>query len=216
MMNISSVMRLRRNVKQHTRLICALWVLWCSVLPLNAERPEASVSVADGLADGSVAEALLRLPDFDLPSRPDLMEKLDRYLRANQGTTRYFQLVRQFELTTRSNELLTLAISRPDTTAGTWAAETLVRFGKREMLEQAVQRAEIDQAIAAVRAIANIGDTDAYAFFTLKLKNDETPFEIRHVIATALADQPKGEQFLADWVAAENCPPQLAFTVGNI
>ena len=144
------------------------------------------------------------------------MEKLDRYLRANQGTTRYFQLVRQFELTTRSDELLALALSRPNTTAGTWAAETLVRFGKREMLEQAVQRAEIDQAIAAVRAIANIGDADAYAFFTAKLTNDETVFEIRHAIANALADQPKGEQFLADWVAADNFPPQLAYTVGNI
>lgn len=215
-MDIWTVMGLRRNGKQHTRLLCALWMVWCGVLPLNAERPEASVSVADGLAGGSVAEALLRLPDFDLRSRPDLMEKLDRYLRTNQGTTRYFQLVRQFELTTRSNELLALAISRPDTTAGTWAAETLVHFGKRDMLEQAVQRVEIDQAIAAVRVIANIGDADTYAFFSSKIANDETPFEIRHVIATALADQPKGEQFLADWVAAENYPPQLAFTIGNI
>ena len=79
-------------------------MLWGSSLPLiaelSAEQPGASVS----LADRSVAEALLRLPDFDLQSRPDLLEKVDRYLRANQGTTRYFQIVRQFELKDRSDE----------------------------------------------------------------------------------------------------------------
>ena len=191
-------------------------MLWGSSLPfsaeLSAEQPGAVVS----LADQSVAEALLRLPDFDLQSRPDLLEKVDRYLRANQGTTRYFQIVRQFELKDRSDELLALALSRPGTTPGTWAAETLVRFGNREMIEQAVRRAEIDQASAAVRAIANVGDADAYAFFTKTITNDETPFETRHAIATAMADQPAGEQFLADWVAAENLPEQLAFTVGNL
>ena len=179
---------------------------------MSAERPDARVS----LADRSVAETLLRLPDFNLRGRPDLIEKLDRYLRANQGTTRYFQLVRQFKLKDRSNELLAIVLSRPGTTPGTWAAETLVQFDKRELLEQTTRHADTDRAVAAVRGLASVGDADTQAYFVETLKKGVLPVETLNAIATALSDQPEGEQFLAEWVASGNLPPQLAFTVGNL
>ncbi len=185
---------------------------FCYCIVLNAEPPKGSFP----LADRSVAETLLRLPDFDLQNRPDLLKNLDRYLKANQGTTRYFQLIRQFHLKDRSDELLQLGLTRAGTTAGTWAAETLATFGKRSQLEQVVLDTENDSSLAGVRAIASLGDADAHTFLSQSLMKENLSTETLNAIATALARQPEGEKFLAETVAAENLPMQLAFAVGNV
>jgi len=168
------------------------------------------------LADRSIAEALLRLPDFDLRSRPDLLESLDRYLQANVGTTRYFQLLRQFDLQERSDELLDLALTRQGTTPGTWAAETLVTFGKRDRLERAMMSNNKVRSVAAVHALAAIGDEDARTVLSRTLVNPELSAEALNAIATVLARHPKGEQLLAETVAAGKLPLQVTFTAANL
>ena len=191
--------------------------LFCLLVLLSGMQSSAEpVGNAFPLADGSIAETLLRLPDFDLQSRPDLLQSLDRYLRSNLGTTRYFQLVRQFELQDRSDELLNLALTRVGTTPGTWAAETLVTFGKRNQIEQAVLSPQTDRSVAAVRAIGSVGDVDAHTFLTQALLGAELSPETLTAIATALARQPQGEQFLAETVVADKLPAQLSFTVANL
>lgn len=207
-----STLPLPRRPKMRTQIgFLGLCILSCCTR-LNAELPRDSFP----LADRSVAETLLRLPNFDLQSRPDLLEKIDRYLQANLGTTRYFQLVRQFELQDRNDELLALALTQAGTTPGTWAAETLVRFGKRNQIEQAVLSTETESSVAAVRSISSVGDNDAHTFLTETLTRENLPTETLNAIAIAIARQPKGAQFLAEMVAAEKLPPQLSFTVGNL
>ena len=193
----------------------AVILLLLASVPDNCCGDE-SVATAFPLDDASVAEALLRLPEFDLRSRPDLLNNLDRYLKKNRGTTRYFQLVRQFDLQERSDELLELALARQGTTPGAWAAETLVSFGQRDRLERGVKSEDKDRSVAAIRALANVGDTQAQTFLQQTLFQTELSPEALAATATALAGWPQGERFLAETVAAGKLPPRLHFTVANL
>ena len=189
-----------------------LFALIASTLCSGAEKSRRNIP----LDDASVAETLLRLPGFDLRSRPDLLTQLDRYLKHNQGTTRYFQLVRQFDLQERSDELLELALTRAGTTTGTWAAETLVRFGNRDRLELAVQSRDRDRAVAAVKTLASVGDKQARTFLQQTLLKNRISPEALNATANALARTPQGEQFLVSTVASGKLPSPLRFTVANL
>ena len=166
-------------------------------------------------ADISNAEALVRLPNFDLPSRPDLQASLDRYLEAHPGTTRYFQLIRQFQLRARSAELLELALSQPNTTPGAWAAETLIGFGQRRPLEEAVDAKDPQRATAAVIALASVGDPAALDFLTRAILNMELATVVRAAAVPAVAKNRQGEKLLLQLVRDGKLPPDLNFTVGN-
>jgi putative heme-binding domain-containing protein len=86
----------------------------------------------------------------------------------------------------------------------------------RNQIEQAVLSTQTDRSVAAVRAVGSVGDADAHTFLTRALLGAELSPETLTAIATALARQPQGEQFLAETVAAEKLPAQLSFTVANL
>ena len=166
--------------------------------------------------DTSNAEALLRLPNFDLAARPDLQTSLSRYLTKHVGTTRYFQLIRQFKLHERSDELLNLALSQPQTTAGLWAAETLIGFGHRSRLEEAVDGNDPQRGAAAVILLGDVGDEKTPDFLTSTILNAELATMVRIAAATALAKQRGGEEHLLGLVTAKTVATDLNFAVGNL
>ena len=166
--------------------------------------------------DISNAEALLRLPDFDLAVRPDLQSSLSRYLTKYVGTTRYFQLIRQFKLRERSDELLNLALSKPRSTAGSWAAETLNGFGHRSRLKEAVSDKDPQRGAAAVILLGETGDERTPDFLTRTILNTELATMVRVASAAALAKQRGGDEDLLRLVTEKTLPADLNFAVGNL
>jgi putative heme-binding domain-containing protein len=166
--------------------------------------------------DISNAEALLRLPDFDLAARPDLQSSLSRYLTKYVGTTRYFQLIRQFKLRERSDELLNLALSQPRSTAGSWAAETLNGFGHRSRLKEAVSDKDPQRGAAAVILLGETGDERTPDFLTRTILNTELATMVRVASAAALAKQREGDEDLLRLVTEKMLPADLNFAVGNL
>jgi putative heme-binding domain-containing protein len=167
-------------------------------------------------ADISNVEALVRLPNFDLGSRPDLQASVDRYLEAHHGTTRYFQLIRQFQLRERSAELLALALSQPKTTPGLWATETLIGFGQRREIEEAVHHKDARRATAAVIALGSVGDPSALDFLARVILKGDLATEVRAAAAAALARSRGGEELLLQAIHEKTLPVDLNFSVGNL
>ncbi len=206
----------------------ASWALRCSIFGLlglflvsfggstsdNVKGDEPAVGTVSP-RDKMVVETVLRLKDFDLESSPPAKAALMRYLKAQPGSEQYFQLVKRFQLTDLTADLLELAFAHAEETVGAQAAEALFQFQQESSLLEAASGLDVDRATAAVKLIGYAGGARAIELLMPLIQNAAVDAAPRAAAVSALGKRADGQEAILQLVIADGLPEDVRFAAAN-
>jgi putative heme-binding domain-containing protein len=169
---------------------------------------------ADPQRDALIVETLLRLDaPIDLDAKPKTKEAVLRYLNANPGSEPFFQVIERFQIKAAADELLELAIAKPEETAGVKSAELLLKLGG-DRIEKTIAGEDATRGAALLDALGNVGGKQVMDLLK-PLVTSEKPLAIRRSAAHALGESKPGAEFLLDLAKTGKLPADLNFTVAS-
>ncbi|QDU98732.1 c-type cytochrome [Lignipirellula cremea] len=187
------------------------WLLAVPLLTLSAAEPDP----AQAARDSTIVQTLMRLSGFDLESRPDLKQAVARHLETVRGEDRYLEIVEKLQFRAAADDLLQLALTKPNDTQGVKAAALLFSLGEQKRLETALTD-EQPQAVAAAQVLGNVGDAACVELLLPLLTAAETPAPVRVATAQALGGNRRGEQVLLEMAKEDRLPTELRFVAADL
>ncbi|MBC7819330.1 MAG: c-type cytochrome, partial [Planctomycetaceae bacterium] len=156
------------------------------------EKEEVLVSLAfhdfgDGAKNKFInAEALNRLKGFDVSKNEPQKAALNRILDSLKGQPQFVTLVEKFNVTDRYNDLLALAIEKPDDQIGIDAIRVLLNKEQQKLFAAALlfgkptDKPEVKRAtLALATVLSNSGDGRAAQLLLPVVESREHPADVR-------------------------------------
>jgi putative heme-binding domain-containing protein len=190
----------------HTALALGI-VGACSTLPAQE---------ADPAKDALIVETLLRLDHVDLEAKPKTKAAVLRFLKANPGSDQFFQLVERFAIKDAADNLLDLAVAKPEETAGVKAAELLIKVDDNRRIDQTLAGEDGARAAALVTALGNVGGKAALERLMPLVTDTTRPLAVRSAAAIALGKSKAGEEYLLTLAQEKKLTADITFTVANV
>lgn len=163
--------------------------------------------------DALVVETILRLEQVDLDAKPRTKEAVLRWLAANPGDERFFEVLERFRIREAADALVSLATTRADETAGVRAARMLLELDAARV-DALITAAEADagRAAALVTALGAAGGRRALDRVDRCLDDERLPLAVRAAAATALGRSRAGGDLLLSRTRDGRLPAELRFT----
>ena len=184
----------------------------------GAERQRALLALLDG-ADGPVTGAVLaQLDTAGAASVPAVQAALARTLDATRGTQQFVELVRRYDVrdAARMDELLQLALARPDRSEGVDAARLVLRRSGIAPFRAIVEGPDADRAWSALTAIGRAGGSAADAYLESLALSAERPLALRLAAVRLWGPGWGGQQRLLKLAQESKLPADLAPTAAEI
>ncbi len=194
--------------------ICACAVLAAGRLTLAGSTLRAEDE--DPAKDALIVETLLRLDNVDLDAKPKSKAAVLRFLKANPGSERFFQLLERFAIPEANDVLLDLAVAQPGETAGVKAAELLLKHDDGKRIAAAITGDDAPRAAALITALGSVGGKQVIDKLTPLVTDAARPLAVRSAAATALGKSKSGEAYLLSLAKDKKLPADLNFTVANV
>ena len=179
-----------------------------------------AVVVADddpqALQDATIIETLLRLENFDLESSAKGKAAVERYLKRERGSDRYFELIEKFEIKSAADDLLALAVEKPGETAGVRAAQLLFKQGQENLLTGAIESDDAERAAAVVQALGLCNDPRVAEILGPLVAEKKKSLAVRSAAARALGRSLDGQRRLLKLAVDGALPADLKFTTADI
>ena len=198
-----------RSVNYSAVFACVIGVFLAGSLA-RAEDDEAQKA-----KDARRVKALLRLSNVDLGAMPEAKASLVRYLAAKTGTEEYLQLVGRFQIREAQNELLKLALEKPDDALGVEAARLLLVFHDEKFLSAALEDKDDARAVRLILALGLTGDVKANEFLAPIVTLAERAVAVRTAAVTALGRNLPGQKLLLAVVVEGKLAADLQFAAAN-
>lgn len=154
------------------------------------------------------AEALSRVKNVDL-NDPSRRKALDAVLANTRGTKRFVELVEQFGLTDREEELVALAVERPADAVGVAAIQSLLRRERRDPLQKVLRGENREQAARLAEAIGNSAAGGSVGLLLPLVRDTEADAEVRRKAVTGLAKTRGGAERLIELVTSKQLDETL-------
>ncbi len=171
-----------------------LWSLfWLAAVGLQAESAGETAA-----HDHAVVQSLLRIPDAKLAAYPWQKDAVLRHLDRihEQSPADYVKITRQLDVRDQPQRLIQI-MELPDARqAGIDAAGLLLRFGKQEMLQAAVDDADDRRAAAAATLIGFVGADETAQMLKAVIQDESRHLSVRSAAASGLGHSWFGEQIL--------------------
>jgi putative heme-binding domain-containing protein len=178
--------------------------------------PLAAQDDAQAAKDALIVRTLLRLPGSDLSDKPGPKAALLRYLKTEQGTPRYLELVEKFSLRETKDELLRLAIEQGDGTLGVKAAGLLIKFNERELLTKAIGDPDPAKGARLVSTLGLVADAKTNDLLSPLITAAEKPLAVRAAAVGAIGRNAPGQKWLLSIVEEGQLPADLKFAAANV
>jgi putative heme-binding domain-containing protein len=166
--------------------------------------------------DAKIVETLLRLPGFDLNSKPEAKAAVLRHLTTLAGDEKYVELVETFSLAEAAPGLLEQALAKPDTTQGVQCARLLFKLGKPDGLKAAVLSNKDAEALPAIMVVGLVQNDQALSWLEPLVFETEHSVAIRVAAVNALGKLKKGEEHILKAAAEGKLPADLQFAAANV
>jgi putative heme-binding domain-containing protein len=193
------------------RYLIAVCSLACCGVLLSDEADDALRA-----RDAQVVATLLRLPGFDLNSKPAAKAAALRHVATLAGTEEYVSIVEQLNLTDAAPGLLKQALAAPDATLGVRSVQLLFKFQATASLEAAVLSDDEAVALPAITATGLAQQEGALKWFLQVVDHPERSVAARVAAVQALGRLARGEDELLRRAMAESVPADLQFAVANV
>ena len=126
-----------------------------------------------------------------------------------RGTERFVELVRQFDATDRDEELLDLAVSQPDASAGVAAAKLLIDRKYWDRLGNVAWGEDRERAENLIAVLGRTGSGDAVGFLKAVMDDEDLPPQRRRLAVAALGRLWGGVETLLTRAEEGELPPEL-------
>jgi putative heme-binding domain-containing protein len=145
-------------------------------------RQRALLSLLDGAPDQSVTTLVLAALDTaDVASSPTLRAALERTLDATRGTQEFVELIRKYDVRDpkRADELLRLALAKPEQSEGVEAARIILRRSGIAPFRALVEGDDAELASTALTVVGHAGGGASDAFLEEVALNPARPLALR-------------------------------------
>jgi putative heme-binding domain-containing protein len=194
------------------RFCVVLSVACCLALCVANGLPADEV---DPAKDERIVQTVMRLPNFDLHSKPETKAAVVRYLGRIEGEEKFFQLVDKFNLAADvAPSLLKQALAEPESNLGVNCARLLLKADAVEGLREAIA-GEDPPAIAALTALGLSGEPKLVPLALPVVTDTERSTPVRVAAATALGRVAQGQKELLELVVQERLASDLTFAAAN-
>jgi len=154
-------------------------------------------------------EALSRVGNIDLQGNPQHRQALENVLKDLQGTERFIQLIRQFNLEKHYPELLQIAQTQPESQLAVDAIKTLFDKQQTPLIEAALTGDNRELAEKMFTAVGTVGDKPAVALLVRMLDNPQGQQWAHQAAIRALGASTPGAQILLTRAQKNNVPEGL-------
>ncbi len=178
--------------------------------PLQGQEAE-EVTPKDKL----IIETVLRLQNFDLESSAPAKAAVMRYLRAEQGSERYFELIERFQPAEIVESLVQYSLANASETGGVRAAELLFAMDKGDYLVETTTSDNETNARAAVQLIGHVAGKQTVSILLPLMQNDAASVGVRISALKALGKRLPGQQQIMKLVTTGNLADDLKFAAAN-
>ena len=165
--------------------------------------------------DKLIIETVLRLENFNLESSAPAKAAVMRYLRAEEGSDRYFELIERFQPAEITESLVKYSIDHASETGGVRGAELLFAMNKeKSLLAIAASDNEIE-AQAAVQLIGHAAGKRTVSILLPLMQSDAVTGAVRSTALKALGKRLDGQQKILKLVTSGNLADDLKFAAAN-
>ena len=165
--------------------------------------------------DKLIIETVLRLQNFDLDSSAPAKAAVMRYLHAEQGSERYFELIERFQPVEIVESLVQYCLANPSETGGVRGAELLFAMNKGESLTSVATSDDDTKALAAVQLIGHAARKQTVPILLPLMQSNRANLAVRSAALTALGKRLGGQQQLIKLVASGQLADDLKFAAAN-
>jgi putative membrane-bound dehydrogenase-like protein len=140
---------------------------------------------------------------------PEVQAALQRTLAASRGTSQYVELVDRYGVRTEMDELVKLALAKPNETVGAEAARLAISWGGMPRFAELVRGTD---DMAARRALAVLGRNftpAADTIMTAVLVEATRPLDMRRWVVQSMGGGPAGQRRLLALVRDGRLPAEL-------
>ncbi|MBI1249617.1 DUF1080 domain-containing protein [bacterium] len=148
-----------------------------------------------------LSEAVKRLKSFDA-GNPQSVASLEKALQKLAGTPMYVEVIERFQLANHYGDLLSAAISQPESELGVAAIDVLLRKGQQKMLAEVLKKGTPEEKLALTSAIANSSTGQANAFLNRLLNDESQDLQVRQKAVKGLASNQKSARELLNLAKA--------------
>ena len=196
--------------------VCTLLLIFVAPLSLAADDADD----AQKAKDERVVQTVLRLPGFDLNSKPETKAAVLRHLNRIEGEEKYFELVDKLKLAGDvAPGLLKQALANAESNVGVNCLALLLKAEKIDGL-QAVLAGKVakadDATLAALTALGLTGQASAMPLVAPLIADAERSVAVRATAVRALGKIPGGEQRLLEIVERGELSNDLKFAAANV
>ena len=156
------------------------------------------------------AEAISRLPSFDITKNSDHLVAMNRVLDGMKGQPQFVTLVEKFNVSSRFPELLTLAQAKPDEQLSIDAIRVLLKKDQTELLKKGLATKEGKTAVATATALSNSGDAHAAELLIPLVSNDQLPIDLRREAIKGASQSKQGAAELVKLAESKKYDESLA------
>ena len=165
--------------------------------------------------DKLIIETVLRLENFNLESSAPAKAAVMRYLRAEEGSDRYFELIERFQPAEITESLVKYSIDHASETGGVRGAELLFAMNEeKSLLAIAASDNEIE-AQAAVQLIGHAAGKRTVSILLPLMQSDAVTGTVRSTALKALGKRLDGQQKILKLVTSGNLADDLKFAAAN-
>ncbi|MBA3313647.1 MAG: NPCBM/NEW2 domain-containing protein [Planctomycetota bacterium] len=143
------------------------------------------------------AEALARVKNVDLHD-PSKRKTLDALLENARGTKRFVELIEQFNLQDRDNDLVAIAMERPADEVGVAAIQSLLRRDRKEPIQKVLSGDQREQAAKLAEAIGNSAVGGSVGLLLPIIRDAKADSEVRRKAVMGLAKTRNGTERLIE------------------
>jgi putative heme-binding domain-containing protein len=166
--------------------------------------------------DNLFIETLSRLEDFDLNASPKIKAKLLDVLKRHQGSQSFVELVERFKLRDQADDLVKLAIDKPNDSAGVSAAKLLLKWNEAAKLEKVIDGDDAKAAGAVLTALGYTNDARAYPMLAKVVTDKARDKPLRTAAVAALGLGRAGEKQLLALAKDGKLADDLHFAAGQV
>ena len=159
------------------------------------------------------AEALLRLPKFDLTALPRVRDSIDSLLERGRATEQFARLVRRYELREHYASLVEIAALNKDNPVGIASARMLLEEGEVDTILEFI-RGTVELSSDAVEAVGNTRSGQAVPILESVLLDESLAAPVRDRSVRSLAGISQGVEAMVDLARRGEFPAELAGVAG--
>lgn len=193
----------------------AFCLISLSLLVLSSVFAE-EVSEVQRLKDERIMQTVMRLPDFDLNSKPEAKAAIIRHLKTREGDEKFADIVEKLKLVEEfAPSILKIALANPESNQGVSCTRVLIRSDKLDGFKEAVNNKNDKNALQALRVLELAAFPKTVPIIEPIVTDMERSVAVRTAAVSALGKTVKGEKSLLAIVVDGKLPADLKFVAAT-